>query len=400
MRGVHERHREALTELEAGVHVPTVVRAANELGVQVRHSPHVLRSALRAGPGPYAEMVLALGPRVSDAVRVECSVRRPEDAVAPYLARVGSIGWVSVAPIIDDPVARTAAQLGGGEATLVRYHCASRVTVRVTEPAGTASGPAAYAKVFSDDRGAAMHDLGEALADLARSGRLDVRVAHPMSYDATRRVLWQGEVEGVPAAGLLNGADGAALAARMGGALGSLHRCGPRSPLRLTFAGTLLRTERHAAEAARLVPALGERIMRLLDSVGTGSSAGPCVPLHGSPDPTQWVVGEDPVPGLVDFDRFAWGEAEHDLACFLVEAEARVRGPAASAVLAEFVAGYEAVADPVDPEALRRHCTMRRVGKVLRAGRSLRADGDRKAERILAAAERAARPDRATSGAG
>lgn len=400
MRAAHERHREALAELEAGVHLPVVVRAASELGVEVRHPPHVLRSALRAGPGPYAEMLLALGPRVRDVVRVECSVRRPEGAGAPYLARVGSVGWVSVAPITDDPVARTAAGLEGRNTTLVRYHRGSRVTVRVIRPAAADSCPVAYAKVFSDDRGAAYHDLGVALADLARSGRLDIRVAGPMRYDDTRRVLWQGEVAGVPAAGLLTGPQGAALAARMGAALGSLHRCGPDSALRLTFAGTLLRTERHAAEAARLVPALGERIMRLLDSVGTGPTAAPGVPLHGSPDPTQWVLGDDPVPGLVDFDRFAWGEAEHDLACFLVEAEARVRGPDAGAVLDEFVAGYHRVADPVDPEVLRRHCTMRRVGKVLRAARSLRADGDRKAERILAAAERAARADRATSGAG
>lgn len=400
MRGVHERHREALTELEAGGHLPTVVRAANELGVEVRHPPHLLRSTLRAGPGPYAEMVLALGPRVRDAVRVECSVRRPEGAATPYLARVGSVGWVGVAPITDDAVARTAAQLEGRETTLVRYHRASRVTVRVVRPAVAESCPVAYAKVFSDDRGAAYHNLGETLADLARSGRLDVRVARPVRYDDTRRVLWQEEVPGVPAAGLLNGPEGAALASRMGEALGSLHGCGPDSGLRLTFAGILLRTERHAAEAARLVPALGERIMCLLDTVGTDSSAGPCVPLHGSPDPTQWVVGEDPVPGLVDFDRFAWGEPEHDLACFLVEAEARVRGPSANAVLDEFVAGYRRVAEAVDPEALRRHCTMRRVGKVLRAARAMRTDGDRKAERILAAAERAARPDRATSGAG
>lgn len=401
MRGAHERHREALVELEAGSHLPAVVRAASELGAVVRHPPHVLRSALRAGAGPYAELLLALGPRVRDVVRVECSVRRPEGDGTPYLTRVGSVGWVAVAPVTDDPVSSAAARLEGAETTLVRCHPGDRVTVRVNRPAGAEWCPVAYAKVFDDDRGAAYHDLGVALADLARSGLLDVRVAPPMWYDAARRVLWQGEVAGVPGAGPLTGPDGAALAARMGAALGSLHRYGPESGLRLTFAGTLLRTERHAAEVARLVPALGERIIRLLDTVGTGSTAGPCVPLHGSPDPTQWVLGgDDPVPGLVDFDRFAWGPPEHDLACFLVEAEARVRGPGAGTVLDEFVAGYHRVADPVDPEALRRHCTMRRVGKVLRAARSLRADGDRKAERVLAAAERAARSDQATSRAG
>lgn len=401
MRAVHERHRVALAELEAGAHLPTVVRAAGRLGVEVRHRPRVLRSSLRAGPGPYAELLLALGPHVRDVVRVQCWGRRPDVAVAPYLAPVGAAGWVGVAPVTEDPVAATAARLEGREATLVRYHPGSRATVRVTRPTAVPSCPVAWAKVLSDDRGAAYHALGETLADLAVSGRLDLRVARPVEYDATHRVLWQGDVAGVSAGGLLDGPTSPALAGRLGEALGSLHVGGPDSPLRLTFAGTLLRTERHATEAARLVPALGERIIRLLDTVGSGAAGARApVPLHGSPDPTQWVVGDDPVPGLVDFDRFAWGDAEHDLACFLVEAEARSHGPSSAAVLDAFLAGYRRVAGPVDADALRRHCTMRRVGKVLRAARAVRADGDRKAERVLAAAERAARPARETSGAG
>jgi aminoglycoside phosphotransferase (APT) family kinase protein len=177
----------------------------------------------------------------------------------------------------------------------------------------------------------------------------------------------------------------------MGAALASLHTSGLEASRRLTAAGLMLRTERHAAEASRLVPAQGERIMRLLDTVRADASTTrePAVPIHGSPDPAQWLVDGESVPGLLDFDRFAWGEPETDLACFLVEMASLGRGLFSAAVSAGFLAGYQSAVGPVDLESLRRHSTMRRIGKVLRAARAVRADGDQRADRVLAAAERA-----------
>lgn len=392
MRSVHERHRLAITELEAGAHLPVVSHAAHALGIEPEHPPRTLGSALRTGSGPFAEMVLAFGSRPQEAVSVECWVSPPDDVGASYLARAGAVGWVSVAPITDDPVAATAARLDGEETRLVRYHRGRRATVRVTRPAGLGACPVAFAKVFSDQRGAARHEVSEQLAEAAATGRLGLRVPRPARYDATWFVLWQHELAGVPAIDRLTGPGGPALATRMGAALGSLHTSGLDASRRLTAAGQVLRTERHAAEASRLVPALAERIMRLLDTVGADPSPGhePMVPLHGSPDPAQWLVGEEPVPGLLDFDRFACGDPETDLACFLVEMDALGRGLFSAAVAEGFLAGYQSAAGPVDSEALSRYSTMRRIGKVLRAARAVRVDGDRRAGRVLAAAERAA----------
>ena len=392
MTSVHERHRLALTELAAGTHLPVVEHAARRLGIEVEHPPVMMRGALRRGPGPFAEMVVALGHRAQDAVSVECWVSRPDDVVAPYLTRAGAVGWVAVAPITHDPVAATAAHLDGAESRLVRYHPGRRATVRVTGPARVPGCPVAYAKVFSDNRGAARYDLSKRLAESAEGG-IGLRVPRPAGYDADRYVLWHHEVAGVLATDLLTGPSGPALAARIGAALGSLHTSGLEPSRRLTAAGLLLRTERYAAEAGRLVPALGERILRLLESVCAGSSPGhdTVVPVHGSPDPGQWLVGVDPVPGLLDFDRFAWGAPEHDVACFLVEVEALASSAGAAAAVSDgFIAGYQSVAGQVDPGTLRRHCTMRRMGKVVRAARALRVDGDHRAGRVLAAAERAA----------
>ena len=402
MRSVHERHRLALAALDAGAHLPVVSHAAQALGIVARHAPLTLRSALRPGAGPYAELVVALGPRPQDTVSVECWVSRPYGLDAPHLARAGAVGWVSVTPITDDPVAATAARLDGTETSLVRYHRGRRATVRVAGPTGLPACPVAYAKVYSDTRAAGRHELAERLAEAAATGRLGLRVPRPVRYDADRYVLWYDEVAGVPAADRLTGPAAPALATRMGAALGSLHTSGLEASRRLTLAGQVMRAERYAAEASRLVPALGERVMRLLDTVGTDPSGhGRTVTVHGSPDPSQWLVGEEPVPGLLDFDRFALGEPETDVACFLVEVDALGHGLFSAAVAEGFMAGYRSTGGTVDPESLRRHSTMRRIGKVLRAARALRVDGDRRAGRILAAAERAAaRPTGVTTGVG
>ena len=392
MKSIHERHRIALTALSEDAHLPVVTRAAQALGISPDHSPVALRSGLTSGPGPYAELVVALGHRPQDAVSVECWVSRPDTTEAPYVARAGRVGWVAVAPLTDDPVAATAAGLGGREVTLLRYHAGSRATVRVVAPIDLPRIGAAYAKVFSDHRGAARQVLAEQLHTATTDGGLALRLPRPAGYDAARFVLWQHEVTGVPATLLLTGPASPALGARLGAALAGLHGSGLDPSRRLTAAGLLVRAERYAAEASRLVPGLGGRIMRLLDSVGADSvlEGGRQVPVHGSPDPAQWLVDGDADPGLLDFDRFAWAAPEHDLACFLVEVEALGRGLYSAAVTERFLAGYEAASGPVDPAALRRHCTLRRLGKVVRAARSLRVDGDVRTGRVLAAAERAA----------
>jgi len=393
MRSAHERHRLALTALADGAHLPVVTQAARALGIEVEHAPITLRSGLSSGPGPYAELVVALGHRPQDAVSVQCWVSRPDAAGAdpPYVARAGGAGWLVVAPVTDDPVAATAAALGGRETTLLRYHPGSRMTVRVVAPAALREVPAAYAKVFSDHRGAALHTVAEQLDAAAADGRLALRVPRPAGYDAARFVLWQHEVGGVPATDLLTGPASPALGERLGTALASLHTSGLTPTRRLTAAGLLMRAERYAAEASRLVPGLGARTMRLLDSVGADSSleGGLLVPVHGSPDPGQWLVDGESAPGLLDFDRFASAAAEHDLACFVVELEALGRGLFSAAV-----------AVPVDQGSLRRHCTLRRLGKVARAARALRIDGDRRTGRVLAAAERAAALPLSASSAG
>ena len=43
------------------------------------------------------------------------------------------------------------------------------------------------------------------------------------------------------------------------------------------------------------------------------------VPVHGAPDMHQWLIDDHLQLGLVDFDGFALGEIELDIATLLVE---------------------------------------------------------------------------------
>lgn len=393
MTSVHECHRKALEEIAARAHLPRVVRAARMLGIEPEHPPVVLRSALRAAGGPYAESVLALGPRPDQVVAVGCWLTPPEAGGSAFPVRAGSLGWLTVTPITVDPVAATAARLEGTRSRLVRYHRGLRATVRVEGPKDLRGCAVAFAKVFSDHRGAARHAVAARLAEASDSGLVGFRVPTPARYDAQRFVLWQLGVAGNPATVQLKGPDAPRLARTMGAALASLHASGLDASHRITATTQLARAERNVAEAVRLVPGLHDGLMRLLDVVA-GADAGtrPPVAIHGSPDPSQWLLGPGLRPGLLDFDRFSLGMPEIDLACFLVEMEAIERHLATDSASQALLDGYRSRGGEVDAGELRRQTTLRRIGKVVRAARALRVDGDHRAARVLAAAESAPVP--------
>jgi len=396
---VHERHRSSLEALAAGGHLEAVTAAAQGFGAEPTHPPRTLRARLSADPELLATLVIAVGPRPKDAVRVHVWPARPAHDPA-YVTDLPDIGWLGAWPLTDDPVAATADGLGGGDSVeLVRYHPGKRATVRVTSRRRD-DGSVRYAKVFSDDRGRARHELAEQLYAAAAGGRLGFRVARPDRYDSDRFVMWQHDLSGVPGTQRLQGREGPALASRLGAALGSFPRSGLRPSRRLTEEDELARVERGAAELASLVPGLADRAHRLLDRMT--ASRTPIDPssevvVHGSPDPSQWLVGgpdDDGLqPGLLDFDRCSLGAPEHDVACFLAHVDAASSRRIDSAgVNAAFLAGYQDVFGPLDAGRVERYRSLRRLGKAVRSARSLRPDGDRRADRALAAAERTPEP--------
>lgn len=393
----HQRHRSRLAVLAAGGHLDAAAAAAEQLGATVAERPRVLRAGLSTDPDLLATLVLAVGPRPRDAVHVALSPDRPSGE-PPYLGRLPDLGWLAVWPVTTDPVAATAEQLDGDRPiTLVRYHPHKRATVRIGPRPGDGSESVRYAKVFSDDRGRARHRLAEQLSAAAADGRLRFRVPRPERYDGERFALWQHPLPGEPSTALLQGASGPGLARRLGAALASLPPSGLGPPRTLSEQDLVARVHRGALDLSVLVPPLVQRVERLLDrlrAARTPPDPPPATVVHGSPDPSQWLVvaaDGDGLPGLLDFDRCARGDPEHDVACFLAAVEASNHPQLdAAAVGSAFVAGYEDTFGSLDADRLGRYRTLRRLGRVIRHARSLRPDGDDRAARALATAEHGA----------
>ena len=152
----------------------------------------------------------------------------------------------------------------------------------------------------------------------------------------------------------------------------------------------LERTRRTLARASAAAPGLEPRLDRALEVLARAHDrlgARPLVPIHGAAHLGQWLVDESGGLGLVDFDRYAWGEPEFDLATFLVEAEAtssvRRSGPLRNAV----VEGYEELAGPLDEDRLALYLVHKRLARVARTAAGLRPDGEQRAVRELAQVE-------------
>jgi aminoglycoside phosphotransferase (APT) family kinase protein len=87
--------------------------------------------------------------------------------------------------------------------------------------------------------------------------------------------------------------------------------------------------------------------------------------------------------GLVDFDRFAWGEPEFDLASFLVEREAMAKGRPGEAFQDAVVDGFREVAGRLDQDRLALYLAHRRLARVARSAAGLRPDDGERAVRAL-----------------
>lgn len=228
---------------------------------------------------------------------------------------------------------------------VVRAHPGGRTTVRRGD---------AYGKITPD--GARLLALQQRL--WAAREALGFAVAEPLHY--TDGVLWLRAVPGEPVTFT------PALAERAGAALATLHRADiAADPAPDRFAGP-------ARELVRIVPALRDRVAAIL---ALPLEPGPPRPIHGAPHPPQWLHDGTRF-GLVDFDRFALGDPEADVATFVEAAAAEDDG---EPVAAAFAAGY----GPLKAERLAAYRARRSILKALRAATALDPYGDERAARRL-----------------
>lgn len=381
----HSAHRHRLEGLSSDARVLAAIAAAFSDRRDDRWRRHYGR--FFPGAAAYAHLVFESRAPRQRLMAVHLHDERPSPAApGERLAFDDLLGWVRMVDFPADdalPTLRDALALAPG-AEVVRYRPGRRCTCRTTGPGGTR-----YGKVFPGDEGRRIHDEGVSLWRLAREGMLGFDVAQPIGWHAGLRVLWQREVAGTPVLPRLAGPGGRALAERMGRALATLPKTSLRPDMVFDTGVQMQRSGRYAAELALRVPGAARSVATLLDRLALvhGSSAAePPRPIHGAPHANQWLASDSRL-ALVDFDRFALGDPELDVATFLGELDfegdlgARVEDLAQS-----FVSGYEAVHGPLRWPLLAAYRAQKRLAKALRSARSLHVDGDRRALRHLARA--------------
>jgi hypothetical protein len=262
---------------------------------------------------------------------------------------------------------------------VVRYHPGSRCTVH-----GGAGSAARYVKVLAE----AVDDQPEVRARWAASvsGALSFAVAEPHGWDERSRSSWYGVVPGEPMVPSLFGPQGAQLARQVGASLGQLALAPLRPTRRDDATSQLVRTKRGLARAAAATPALAPGLRRASDSLTRAHDrlgARPLVPVHGAADLEQWLVDDTGGLGLVDFDRFAWGEPEFDLATYIVALRGASPGQPTEELEAAVVDGFRAVAGELHVHRLALYVLHKRLAKVARTACALRPDAEERAAPLL-----------------
>ena len=336
---------------------------------------------LRPQRSPWALLVF----RADSGDAVGVRLLEPDDDLAiparGGLLSLGDLGAAEITPCVQDPA------LPGlrpvletlEDARVVRYHPGNRCVVH------GGLGPAGrYVKVFSsetDDQREA-HDRWAA----SSSGAFTFAVAEPQGWQERSRSSWYGVVPGEPLGPQLLGPESLRLGRQVGISLGELA-VAPLSPTHTDDAAhQLRRTARAVARGAAATPALTSGLQRglaVLTRIHDGLGPRPLVPVHGAAHPGQWLVDGTGRLGLVDFDRFAWGEPEFDLASFLVEREALAKGRPGEAFQDAVVDGFREVAGRVDEDRLTLYLAHRRLVRVARFAAGLRPDDGERAARAL-----------------
>jgi hypothetical protein len=295
--------------------------------------------------------------------------------------RVGNLGPVEIVSCAADSAlpGLPAVLAALDNPRVVRYHPGSRCTVH-----GGAGSAARYVKVRAD----VMDDQQEGRARWAASvsGALSFAVAEPHGWDERSRSSWYGVVPGGPVHPRLFGPQGPQLAHQVGASLGQLALAPLRPTRRDDAMSQLVRTKRGLARAAAATPVLAAGLRRASDSLTRAHDrlgARPLVPVHGAADLEQWLVDDTGGLGLVDFDRFAWGEPEFDLATFVVALRGASPGPPTGELETAVIDGFRAVAGELDAQRFALYVLHKRLAKVARTACALRPDAEERAAPLL-----------------
>jgi aminoglycoside phosphotransferase (APT) family kinase protein len=382
MSGVRAPYRDRLEVLAAGGVVEARLAAwAAQQSIEVLGLWRRVYGKLRPQRSPWAVLVY----EAEGAPTVQVRLLEDSDGAGGLRGSLpaGELGRVEVVSCAADP------RLPGLPAVLaaldhpkvVRYHPGSRCTVR-----GGTRESARYVKVLFD----AVDDQQDARArwQASVSGALSFAVAEPHGWEARSRSSWYGVVPGVSVSQSLSGPEATTLARRIGEALGELASSSLRPSRRDDATVQLARAQRGLGRAAVAAPGLSVGLREAGESLARAHArldARPLVPIHGAAHLGQWLVDDTGRLGLVDFDRFACGEPEFDLATFVVELRDLLKRQETGELEAAVVDGFRAVAGDVDAVRLELYVLHKQLAKVVRTASALRPDAEERAAPLLEA---------------
>jgi thiamine kinase-like enzyme len=331
---------------------------------------------------------------------IDLALRRfPDDAGLPQLALLADT--TKLLEYVPCAVLRELALVREVRLEVVNYRPGERCTLRYDielDPPGR--GLSLFAKTYKDATGASVH--GHLLELYSRTARTrdsatartrdaamrhpKVRVAEPLGYDSSTRTVWQRGAQGQRPSQLFEsgerfggaGQDGAVRA--MARSLCALHEAG------LTYERVILR-ERLVFEARKRANKLGaafkalaanlQQVVQRCAEQRLSLPAGEAALLHGDAHINQFLIdGGEAV--MFDFDELTWGDAEHDLANFIISLQldtptgTQHRANATTATeqraIESFLQEYrQHAARRVDPALLLWHYRVQLISKAYRA---------------------------------
>lgn len=339
-----------------------------------------------AGLLPYAIFVYESHGDPQHLCLIEISKQKPSlEGENSVILQDALLGWIKIRKFPSDPYLPTLQEVlnACAHARVVRYRPHWRCTLRQEDDTGIH-----YVKVFrpGDGNVEELHDAGIDILNAASRGELDFDVAPPERYDRGLNAIWQSNVRGSPAAPELYGKRGSEIARRMGLACGSIPRANLHPSNILDLPWHLRSTESYSQIVRKRLPDLADTVDEFFQKIVAlhrNISDRALLPIHGSPHPSQWLMGETRL-GLVDFDRFSLGDPELDVATFMAEVDFTKSTLISTATLNQaFIDGYEARYGQLDPARLRLYRAHKRFAKVQRTACSLNPDAPSRAVRHM-----------------
>ncbi len=341
---------------------------------------------------PYISLLLQQGDCSRNMCLVEVFSKKPEQQNNTQDYPDKQLGWIRGRHFPNDPkLAHLTMVLDiKQDVEILRYRPSKRCAFSAysEQTAGKVFG-----KQFADNRGALIYAENQRLWNAACEERLNFTVAKPIRWDIKTQTLWHHAIEGQPLVEKLFSADGTNIARRIGTAAGGMTQSGIEPVLGFDGQAQLQRTTKYANELVKRVPGLTSNLSNILQilRVFHARHTTRLRPLHGAPHAHRWLECGDRL-GLVDFDRTCMGEPELDAATFIAEMDFEDRDKVPVDELnATFLDAYQDIAGKLDQRLLAAYRCHKRLAKALKAARSLRVNGDRKARKHVAYANQALR---------